>query len=232
LWRFKAGRRADDVLLKAIVSASPDRPAVQEEVTMQAQHHPRYKKRIPCAFKDDMGNHIGMVLNVSQRGLFVSSRVTPQVGSRVVLHLSPGSGPLSTELAARVVWKRKVHRSAQIMGEGGIGLEIEGPNEGYDLLMRDLAAAMSPQSAASATATATTPKEGGVEEPIDCGSTMPSFRVRLALEGSPRTRSLQIFAADRQTACAEALDGLGEGWQVLDVTVVATTAKSSGVPLP
>ncbi|MCH7867064.1 MAG: PilZ domain-containing protein [Myxococcales bacterium] len=178
---------------------------------MQTQHHPRYKKRIPCEFEDDQGHHLGMVLNVSQSGLFLSSRVTPRVGSKIVLHLSPGSGPRSTDVAARVVWKRKVHRSAQVMGDGGFGLEIEGACEGYDRLMRDLVPAMAHQ-AANAQATA---EEGGACEP-----TPATFCVRAALAGTPRTRSLEIRAVDDQEACARALGSLGEGWQILGVAPV------------
>jgi Tfp pilus assembly protein PilZ len=67
-----------------------------------------------------------MVLNVSQSGMFVCSRATPKVGSKILLHFAPDSGPRSTNVTARVVWKRKVHRSAVAIRDAGIGLEVEG----------------------------------------------------------------------------------------------------------
>ena len=88
---------------------------------MQTQSHVRFKKRVPCEFRDDSGNHIGMALNVSERGLFVSSRTTPQVGSRVVLDLTSQSGPSAIGIAARVVWKRKVHPRSTQWGTVGSG---------------------------------------------------------------------------------------------------------------
>ena len=70
---------------------------------MQVQHQLRYRKRVPVEFEDADGHHLGMVLNVSEGGLFVSSRVTPKVGSRVVLSFSPRDGSVAAGVAARVV---------------------------------------------------------------------------------------------------------------------------------
>ena len=40
--------------------------------------------------------------------------------------------------AGRVVWKRKVQRSAKSVADGGIGLEIEGASEVYSRFIKNL----------------------------------------------------------------------------------------------
>jgi len=179
---------------------------------VQVQHHPRYKKRIPCEFEDDQGRHLGMVLNVSQGGLFVSSRVTPKVGSRVVLHFAPDNGPRSTDVAARVVWKCKVHRSAVAIRDSGIGLEVEGDSDRYDALMQHLVPALAAEA------------EGAPEEATAATPTSTMFCVRAALVGTPRTRSVEVRAADDREASARVLENLGEGWQVIEVAPAASPA--------
>ena len=109
---------------------------------MQTQAFPRFKKRVPCRFDVDETNHRGFVLNLSHGGLFVSSRVTPQIGSRVNLHLSPAGADEAIPLDALVVWKRKVHPDMANIRDPGIGLEIVESNDAYERLVADAAAAL------------------------------------------------------------------------------------------
>ncbi len=163
---------------------------------MQTQLHPRFKKRVPCAFEEDGEQHVGMVLNLSKRGLFVGSRAAPAVGSRVWLELSPAAGPGAEGIPARVVWKRVVHRSAaNAVADGGIGLEIEGEWEAYERFFEG-------QVPASELSTSLGP---------------PSHAVRVAYSGTPRTRIVEVHAASDEQAGHAALERLGEGWQVLSV---------------
>lgn len=183
---------------------------------MLVQHHPRYKKRVPCEFDDADGHHLGMVLNLSQGGLFVSSRVTPRVGSRVVLDFSPREGPAATGVPARVVWKRKVHRSAVALGDGGIGLEIEGAWEVYDHFLKGLVPTLAASSAVAQVC----------DEARAPSTSLPSFLVRAALRGTPRTRAVEIAAKSAQQAGTAALDSLGEGWQLLEVSAIGQPPDS------
>lgn len=195
---------------------------------MQVQHHPRYKKRIPCEFDDDQGHHLGMVLNVSQGGLFVSSRSTPSVGSKVVLHLSLGKGPRSDGVPARVVWKRKVHRSASVLSDGGIGLEIlemDGAGAGFERLLQELVPGLAKEQASAEVRTEDSCEKAMIAT-SDPNPELRLFCVRAALVGTPRTRSLQISAADDADACARALDGLGLGWEILEVSGAAPAPES------
>ena len=182
---------------------------------MQTQHQLRYRKRVPVEFDDGDGHHIGMVLNLSKGGLFVSSRVTPRVGTRVVLNFSGQKGSGTDGIPARVVWKRKVHRSANVLADGGIGLEIEGASEAYQDFIQGivpgLAAASEPAAAEAA---------GTVIE-----TTSTRFLVRAALVGTPRTRSFEIDAGSDEQARVRALETLGADWQILEVTPAERFAK-------
>jgi len=176
---------------------------------VQIQHQLRYRKRVPVEFDDGDGHHLGIVLNVSKGGLFVSSRVTPRVGSRVVLNFSPGDESVAAGIPARVVWKRKVHRAAHVLADGGIGLEIEGVSEAYEQFIRGLVPGLAdppePTLAAAGDAAPDTP--------------LSRYLVRATVEGTPRTRTLEIVAADEEQAGARVLASLGDGWQIVGVSL-------------
>jgi Tfp pilus assembly protein PilZ len=176
---------------------------------VQTQHQLRYRKRVPVEFDDGDRHHLGIVLNVSKGGLFVSSRVTPRVGSRVVLNFSPGDRSVAAGIPARVVWKRKVHRSAHSLADGGIGLEIEGVSEAYEQFIRALVPGLagSPEPTLEA---------AGDRTP---DTTLSRYRVRATVEGTPRTRTLEIIAANEEQAGSRVLASLGDGWQVVEVSL-------------
>ncbi len=172
---------------------------------MQTQVHPRFKKRVPCAFGEDGAQHRGMVLNLSKGGLFVGARAAPAVGSRVWLELSPNAGPGAQGIPARVVWKRVVHPSANAMADGGVGLEIEGEWEAYERFFEGQVPVATGSSA-------------------DSPSTLapPTHAVRMAWVGTPRTRIVEVRADDDTEAALQAREQLGDGWQVLEVTPTKT----------
>ncbi|MCP4037223.1 MAG: PilZ domain-containing protein [bacterium] len=174
---------------------------------MHTQLHPRYKKRVPCAFEDGDSQHVGMVLNLSKGGMFVTSRAAPPVGSRVVLALNPKLGPGASGICARVVWKRVVHRSAGAVADGGIGLEIEGERDAYDRFVEGQVPA----------AKAEPPPE---PEPT-------THWVRMALAGTPRTRIVEVCATDEREAEVRALSQLGDAWRVLEVGPLRSASEES-----
>jgi hypothetical protein len=179
---------------------------------------------VPVEFDDGDGHHLGMVLNVSRGGLFVSSRVTPRVGTRVVLNFHGRDGSVASGIPARVVWKRIVHRSANVLADGGIGLEIEGASEVYEHFIRGLVPGL---VAPAEPAIAEVEDVGGADVEVGAGSPDgPSspYRVRASLAGTPRTRSLEIDAASEEQAAVLALEALGDGWQVIQVAATAADA--------
>lgn len=180
---------------------------------MQVQHHIRYRKRVPVEFEDKDGHHVGTVLNVSEGGVFVSSRARPPVGSQVVLNFLPHDGQNAAGIAARVVWKRQVHRAAQTLGEAGIGLEIE--SEAYQHFVKGLVPALAGPSASSQWA----------NEPLPEGPSA-SFLVRAAVPGTPRTRTVEIDAASEALAGDRVLTNLGDEWRVLEVTASSVRSEA------
>ena len=175
-------------------------PAVENAV--QTQLHPRFRKRVPCAFVEQGVAHRGMVLNLSKRGLFVGTRVTPRVGSRVWLELSPTSGPGARGIPVRVVWKRVVHRAAaSALQDRGIGLEVEGEWAAYERFF---------------------------DGQVPAIETPPTHAVRLLLRGTPRTRVIDVRAESAAQAAERALDSLSdEEWQVLSIAALPAPRGST-----
>jgi len=186
---------------------------------VQTQAFPRFKKRVPCRFDIDETNHRGFVLNLSHGGLFVSSRVIPQVGSRLSLHLSPTGADEAIPLDALVVWKRKVHPDMANIRDPGVGLEIVESNDAYERLVADAATALGAQTIPAGRPSArfrqANRQTDPVPEPAPAGR---SFKVRVARVGGPRTRYVEVMAMDDAAARACALDEVGEGWEVMEVT--------------
>jgi Tfp pilus assembly protein PilZ len=169
---------------------------------MQTQAFPRYKKRVPCRFDLDATKHRGFVLNLSQGGLFVSSRVDAKVGARVQLHLSPTGDGNSIPVSARVVWNRKRHTGMARLSDPGIGLEILDSDDAYLRLVDEVSNSPAAEriSARGARARPDRPAAGPEAEPAPTG-----------------TRFVEVLAADEVAARAGALDEVGEGWEVLEV---------------
>jgi Tfp pilus assembly protein PilZ len=153
---------------------------------------------------------------LSHGGLFVSSRVDAKVGARVQLHLSPTGDGDSIPVSARVVWNRKRHTGMARLSDPGIGLEILDSDDAYLRLVDEVSSSPAAEqiSARGAGARPDRPVAGPEAEPAPTGT---RFQVRLAHIGSPRTRFVEVLAADETAARAGALDVVGEGWEVLEV---------------
>lgn len=156
----------------------------------------RIKRRLPCDLSFDGGHHSGIVLNVSRSGLFVQVAVAADPGSVVAVDLNGPSGQ-DLELDARVIWKRIVPSGLMRVAHGGVGLRIKRASESYYEFLRSIVepTAMSRANAAP----------------------LLRYRVRLKQIGSPRSRSLSVFARSEDTASDQALREVGEGWSVMDI---------------
>jgi hypothetical protein len=131
---------------------------------------------------------------------------------------------VASGIPARVVWKRIVHRSANVLADGGIGLEIEGASEVYEHFIQGLVPGLiAPTEPAAAGSQAKV-----MADEVDAASPdlrSSRYRVRASLAGTPRTRTLEIDAQSEDQARVQALETLGEEWQVLQV---APTEPSPG----
>jgi hypothetical protein len=144
-----------------------------------------------------------MILNVSRSGMFVQTSAGARPGDAVQLDLAVQDGaPISLE--ARVVWRRVVPPHLRAVSMGGMGLRIQRASGAY---LGFVAALAAPVRAEGSDTAAPQPAQ-------------PSFRVRLRLAGSPRTRVVKISAADEASASDRARQQAGARWTVMDVEAV------------
>jgi hypothetical protein len=167
---------------------------------VQTQAEPRIKIRVPCDIGTPETRQGGMILNLSQRGLFVQTLMSAPSGSLVTIDLkeTPGEGPIP--LQAAVVWKRMVPRNLVHVSQGGLGLRIEESCPAYEEYFR---AILGRRVDRPEFATAPARQRG--------------FRIRVKLVGEPRSRTLVLSAASEEEAREQALTAVGEGWTILEI---------------
>ena len=167
---------------------------------MQTQAEPRIKMRVPCDIGERGARHSGMVLNLSQHGLFVQTRMSARPGAVVGIDLKDTTQADPIPLQASVVWKQVIPRNLVHVTQGGMGLRIQHGCRVYDQFFR----AMPDRRVAGSQS---------VPEP----ARQRGYRVRLRLEGGPRSRVLVLSAASEKEACQQALVAVGEGWTILEI---------------
>jgi Tfp pilus assembly protein PilZ len=168
---------------------------------------PRLAKRMTCAVNVGQKRYSGVVLNLSQGGLFVQTSAAPGRGASVALELNPPGAEATIPLQAEVVWRRVVPQQLRASAQGGMGMKIVCADENYyGALSEWMRVAMDP----------------GVRvapEPPIAPDIVP-YRVRVRAQGGPRTRVVSIEADCEDAACDAALGHVGEGWHVIEVDPV------------
>jgi len=176
----------------------------------------RIRKRIPCnvSFRD--ARRSGMVLNLSQSGLFVQTTVSASRGDDVDLLLNMPHLPEPIPIRAKIVWSRRVDPQFRSVVQGGFGARIEAASERYFGVLQDIADMRSAPVASAKAAAVTKPEARSGDR----------YRVRVKLLGSPRSRYLTVVAHSEQEAEQRALQKAGEGWSLLDSPVREPSATS------
>jgi hypothetical protein len=101
---------------------------------MEKRAAPRRKKRMTCELRFDNEKTGGIVLDLSEQGLFVQTAAKPRVNSVIDVQLSPGGGRPDFFLRARVVRLRRADRRLARIEGSGIGLQVlDAPPEFYAL---------------------------------------------------------------------------------------------------
>ena len=173
----------------------------------QAANQPRLAKRMTCAVSVGDQRYSGVVLNVSQGGLFVQTSASPRRGSNVVLELNPPGEGAAIPLEAEVVWRRVVPQQLRSTAQGGMGMKILSAGENYYGALADWMRVSVQPAARVAPEVALEPEA------------VP-FRVRVRADGTPRTRLVSVEAGSEEAAAEAALAHVGEGWNVLEVEPV------------
>jgi Tfp pilus assembly protein PilZ len=168
---------------------------------------------MPCAVHFGGRRYSGVVLNVSQGGLFVQTNADPVQGAAVDLELSAPESERSIPLQAKVVWRRLVPPQLRSVARGGMGVAIQRADESYYVLLARWMRSALPVTPAPLATPAAAP---AAAEPA--GS--PSWRVRVRSSTGPRSRTLTVEASSAEEARGEALRHTGEGWRVIGVDPV------------
>lgn len=179
---------------------------------MQTNVEPRVRKRLPCTLGHADRHQSGLILNLSNGGLFIQTNLPVEPGSLIDIGFRNPSGQDEIDIHGAVIWRRRV--SSRMMGrtESGMGVRLLGQPSAYSEMMSSFLEKAEPElirdAPVAAPEVANTP-----ERVIDA----KEYIVRLALEGSPRTKRLVIVSNNPGSARSEALIRAGEGWSVLEL---------------
>jgi hypothetical protein len=193
----------------------------------------RIRRRVTCELLLDGRSYRGIVLDLSETGVFVQTEATPQPGARLTVRFHAPGG-VEIEVAASVARRKVAPRELAGVVRGGLGLRIERPPASYFELIGSADA----EAAARSTATAG-PRAGmgagsrvappvpraprsdeaaGPARPVPPAvDTRPEFRVRVKQSAGPRSRTLKVRAASSDEARRSAMQELGAGWEILSV---------------
>jgi hypothetical protein len=189
------------------------------EVGMQTQTAPRVRKRLPCTLSTEARNHNGMILNLSERGLFVQTSLPAKPGTLLNLYvLDPLCGD-AIPLEATVVWRRRV--TARITGvtQSGMGLRLLSQPSEWQQMMCGLLGNESRSIGEPTTGESSPTSADDAEATVDARPHPPAFAfdVRLAKPGSPRSRRVVVESDDEAAAREEAQHIAGNGWTILEI---------------
>ncbi len=177
---------------------------------MATQMHPRISKRMPCSIETRDQRHTGLVLNVSQGGLFVQTNAAPGRGEAVELELNAPEAERSIPVQGKVVWQRVVPHQLRSMARGGVGLRIQNAPESYYVLLARWMRTELPVPN----------REGPLPEPSKPEPQVLSWRVRVRAVSGPRTRMLTIEAPTLEAARSEAQRYAGDDWRIIEIDPV------------
>src|SRR5262249_21997214 len=139
----------------------------------------RKKRRIPCQLWVGEREHSALILDLSPSGLFVQTHARAQRGERLRLHFAHDDAML--ELKVEVVRTKAVPQGLLAATKGGMGVRIvHAPEEYYGLL-----AGLGINERVKPAFELDPEPEPGLR-----------FRVYVAQIGGPRSRRVEVSAAD------------------------------------
>jgi hypothetical protein len=174
----------------------------------------RIRRRVTCELQLGGRSYRGIVLDLSETGVFVQTEATPPPGTRVRLKLH-ASGGIELEVEATVARRQVAPPQLATVVRGGLGLRVEDPPSAYFKLI-GMEAASSPGGARGVGGA---PKMSEPKEPAaPSGPDLrPDFRVRAKQSDGPRSRTLKVKARSPSDARKNALAELGRGWEILSI---------------
>jgi len=181
---------------------------------MQSHCEPRVKKRMTCTLNLDARHHIGMILNLSPKGMFVQTTLPAEPGTLVDIGFRDPSRGDDIAVQAAVVWRRRVSPRMTGLNQSGMGMRILMNTPEYEAFMSGMLIDATGEDLGDRVARVSTNATPAAEEADEA---LPRFIVRLAQEGGPRSRRAVVHSADARSARAAALEQVGDGWTILEV---------------
>jgi hypothetical protein len=193
---------------------------------MERRRAERLKQRLICELVIADRRHAGIVVDISETGLFVQTSACPPPGERVRVTLRRSDGA-DIELEASVARRYLVPRRLVTVARGGIGLRIESASDDYLELIRPVMQgekAPPPKAAANASRPVAQRAERPPPEATTNASPESSegtaYRVRARQTSGVRSRSFHVTAPSEEEAKLMASARLDEGWEILTVDPV------------
>jgi hypothetical protein len=178
----------------------------------------RIRRRVTCELQLDGRSYRGIVLDLSETGVFVQTEATPPPGTRLRIKLH-ASGGIEFEVDASVARRQVAPPQLASVVRGGLGLRVEEPPPAYFKLI-----GMEPPKgggrarAGSGTAAGPAPQAPApAPPPPPVEDTRVEFRVRVKQSDGPRSRTLKVKAGSPSEARRNALAELGRGWEILSI---------------
>jgi len=187
----------------------------------------RIRRRVTCELLLEGRSYRGIVLDLSETGVFVQTEATPPPGARLVVRFHAPGG-VEIEVAASVARRKVAPRELAGVVRGGLGLRVEKPPTAYFELIGSADPAGAAASAAAGaraglgagSRVGSTPPPAARREiaaPPAAPDARPEFRVRAKQSEGPRSRTLKVRAASSDEARRSAMRELGAGWEILSV---------------
>jgi hypothetical protein len=181
-----------------------------------ARRSERIKRRVTCELALDGRRYRGIVLDLSESGVFVQTEATPAPGSRLRLRFHDADGA-AFEVDASVARRQVAPPQLASVVRGGLGLRVHAPPPSYlDLLARAGEPAAGARAGGAGRSGHGAARPAAAPRPPDPPPGDP-FRVRVKQCDGPRSRTVAVRAPSEQEAAKRVLADLGRGWEVLRI---------------
>ena len=97
---------------------------------MDKRRRPRKKTRLPARFGAAKPEKLGLITDVSSRGIYLSTNAVMTRGSTVHLQVRVPNGE-ALSLKGQVVRSRRVAATLVMLASGGMGVVLEDPPPGW-----------------------------------------------------------------------------------------------------